>query len=384
MNRHLLILTGRALRGRFIRTSLTIGGIAATSMLVVILLATHRSLTTGVETYAGQPGVDLWVAPKGTDNLIRATGFLPVIRDTTEAIELGVTTFNHIMRAFVSVSLPGGSQTGKDAATAGRLTLLAIGYEIPNGLGGPPRVVAGRAPSTFDEVTLDRGAAHRLGVEPGDSILVNEWKVQLVGITRGTNLLATQFMFTGIENLWDYNARWDQASFILVRLEPGADPEVVVREVEERFPEVHVYTRQQFLSNNLREVAAGMLPILGLVAILGVGVSSVLVVLLIQGLVEDRREDIAVMLAMGNSAFNTGLSLIVRASVLVFSGCLAGSLLAIALARVLDRAAPHIEFTFAAGHFAIVFIIFMAAGLFATLIPLLRLRNVDPLEVFRA
>jgi putative ABC transport system permease protein len=219
---------------------------------------------------------------------------------------------------------------------------------------------------------------------PGDSLLVNDWMVQLVGLSRGTNLLATHFMFTGIETIWDSYARWDQASFILVRLEPGTDPATVVSAVEERFPDVSVYTRGQFLENNLREVASGMLPVMALVALLGVGVSSVLVVLLVQGLVEDRRDDIAVMLAMGNSLVTVGASLIIRAVVLVAGGCLAGSLLALVLSAVLDRTAPHIEFTFATGQFAVVFLIFLLAGLLATAVPLLRLRKIDPLEVFRA
>ena len=69
-----LRLIGRALRGRRARTALTVGGVAATTLLVLVLVAAHRSLARGVHAYAGQPGIDLWVAPAGTDNLIRSSG----------------------------------------------------------------------------------------------------------------------------------------------------------------------------------------------------------------------------------------------------------------------------------------------------------------------
>lgn len=382
MNRPALILTIRALRGRFTRTLLTVAGVAATSMLVILLLATHRSLTTGVNTYLNRSGIDLWIAPKGTDNLVRASGLLRPFVDEARASEAGIARSGSILRSFVGVQPP---DTGRyDGGHDKRLTLLAIGYNIHDGLGGPPGISDGRMPENSLDVALDRAAAHRLGVVPGDSILVNGRAVYLAGLTRGTNLLATQFIFVDIAYLWDTFGIKDRVSFIAVQVTPGTDPDSVATLLEEWYPGADYFNRESFLVNNLREVASGLLPILGLVAAMGISVAAVLVLPLVQGLVEDRRSDIAVLLALGNGAGVVGLGLIARAASLVLSGTLLGGGLAAGLVGFLDRFAPHIEFTYTADQFWLVCALFVAVGMLAAAVPLLRLRRIDPLEVFRA
>jgi putative ABC transport system permease protein len=375
-----LALIRRALRGRRARFVLTLVGIAATTLLVLVLVAAHRSLSTGVNAYAGQPQIDLWIAPPGTDNLIRSSGFLRPESEVGIGSVPGVAAVDPVLRSFVSVQVT--PQT--DEARVDRLTLLAVAYAAPAGLGGPPELATGRAPAGAGEIALDRAAAHRLRVRPGDVVLVNQRAAEVVGLTRGTNLLATQFLFSDIEEARHVDALPGRASFLLVRLVPGSDAASVAEEIRLRFPDVAVFDRATFVANNLREVASGLLPLLVLIALLGVGVSSVLVVLLVQGLAEDRRADIAVLLALGASVPAIGAGLIVRAGVLVFLGGCVGTLLAVALAGFLDRFLPGIELSYTPGMVVSVLTIFLVAGLMAAVIPLLRLRRIDPLEAFRA
>jgi len=66
-------LVGKALRSRRVRFWLATAGIATSTLLVLVLVAAYRSVRASVTGYAGQPGIDLWVAPVGTDNLIRSS-----------------------------------------------------------------------------------------------------------------------------------------------------------------------------------------------------------------------------------------------------------------------------------------------------------------------
>ena len=103
-------LLGRALRGRAARTAVALSGVAASTLLVLVQLSAYRSVTRGVEVYLGQSGVDLWVAPDGTDNLIRSSGLIEP--DSVEALARlpYVAAADRVLRVFVAVSVDGAIQ----------------------------------------------------------------------------------------------------------------------------------------------------------------------------------------------------------------------------------------------------------------------------------
>lgn len=380
------VSVGGALRGRPARSLLTVAGIAGTTLLVLVLLAAHRSLSAGVNAYAGQPGIDLWVTPPGTDNLIRSSGFLPPSAEEEIRSLPGVAAADPLLRSFVTVSLRGArDRSGKEGGSMddARLTMLAVGYAAPAGLGGPPSIASGRAPRRENEVVLDRAAAHRLGVTPGDTILVNDRATAVSGLSRGTNLLATQFLFGAIDDARSARQLPGRSSFLAVRLASGADPAAVASRMRKRMPGVGVYDRRTFVDNNLREVASGVRPLLALIAALGLAVATVLVLLLVQGVVEDRRADIAVLLALGAGASSIGIGVVGRAALQVLVGGVTGGILAIGLGQVLDRTMPSVELSHTAGGFLLVLALFLVAGSAAAALPVLRVRRIDPLEAFR-
>jgi hypothetical protein len=68
----------KALRGRRLRTALAVVGIGVVAQLVLVLFAVYRAPVASVRGYVGKGNVDLWIAPGGTDNLMRASGVLPL------------------------------------------------------------------------------------------------------------------------------------------------------------------------------------------------------------------------------------------------------------------------------------------------------------------
>jgi len=364
-------LLRRGLRPRRARRALAALGIAASALLVLSVLGAYRSLTACVRAYAGRADVDLWVAPPGSDNLVRSTALLPAgpslaaIRGTP-----GVRRADAIVRGFVRAEVRGRRP----------LTLLALGTE---GLGGPPRLARGRAPRRAGEVAFDRAAAAALAVEPGDSIRLDGGPVRVVGITRGTNLLATQLAFLTLDGLAETAGVRGAASFVLVQGARGVPAATLARRLEARVRGVRAFDRATFLRNNVREVAAGFLPLLALVSLLSLGVAILLVGLLLSGAVDDRRTEIAVLLAIGAGPGRLAVELVRGAVSLVGTAGALGALSAAALATILDRALPAVELSVEAGDVASVLGAFAVAGAIAAALPVLRLRHVDPLEAFR-
>lgn len=376
----MLRLLTKSLRGRRVRTWLAIVGVATCTILVIIIASAFRSVRTAMSDYAGQAAVDLWVAPAGADNLIRGSfiSFIPLAEaDAIRAIP-GVAVADPIQQAFLAVQ-PLGS---KDPQR--RLTLLTIGYRQPDGLGGPPAFVEGRAPHAPDEIAFDRAAAYRLKARVGDTIELNGYPVVVVGLTTGTNILATQFIFADFDAVASGSQAIGKAAFVLVKVAPGIDRDLVIQAIEKRFPHLRAYTREYFTKANEREITAGFVPLLALATILAVGAAALLVSLLILSVVDERRSDIAVLMALGTGSTAVGRGVLAQTLILSFKGTVIGICLSYGLKLGLDAALPTIPLRMAVWDIVATVLLFIATGLAAAVAPVVRLNAVDPLEAFRS
>jgi putative ABC transport system permease protein len=375
-----MMLLVKSLRGRRVRAGLAVAGVATCTLLVIVIASAYRSVRTAMAGYAGQAGVDLWIAPAGVDNMIRGSyvGFIPLIDADAVRTLPGVAAADPILQGFLPVrSLPA-------AGSAKRLTLLTVGFRCPDGLGGPPAYAAGRPPRSFDEAALDRAAAFRLGVGLGDALEFFGAPLTVVGLTTGTNIMATQFFFADFDAVAGAGQARARASFIVVRTARGADRDNVARAIEARFPGLRAYTRAEFTAANDREVAAGFIPLLALVTLLGLGAAALLVGLLILSVIDERRGDIAVLLAMGTSIRALGGSVLVQALWLSSKGALIGAALSYGLNAALQAWLPTIPLRISLFDVALVALLFVVTGLGSSVVPVARLASVDPLEAFRS
>jgi hypothetical protein len=290
----------------------------------------------------------------------------------------GVAAADHIIQGFLPVESvePNGPQR--------RLNLLTIGFRQPDGLGGPPAYVKGRAPRSGDEVALDKAAAHRLKVGVGDTIEFIGSRVVVAGLTTGTNILATQFVFGDLARVAEGSHSEGRASFVLIKLAPGADRERIIGAIEGRSPALRAFTREEFVESNEREVADGFIPLLALVTALGVGAAALLVGLLILSVVDERRGDIAVLMALGTEARAVGQGMLAQATALSLKGAIFGVALSYGLNAVLETALPTIPLRISTLDVALIAGLFIMTGSVAALAPVVRLSAIDPLEAFRS
>ncbi len=368
-------LIRRALAARPARAGGTSLGVAACVLLVLVLFSVSRGLTSGVSSFVGQEGADVWVAPRGSDNLIRNSGLLPLAAVGWLDSLPGVARADPVLRGFVTVS------TRSDPGT--RLNLLAIAYRTPDGIGGPPRLERGRRPRAAGEVTLDRAAAWRLGVHPSDSVLLNGWPFLVVGLSDRTNLIATQFLFVSRSAASRLGVPPGSASFVALEARPGTLPDELATRVSERDSGLVGLPRAAFVENNVREVASGFRPMQRLLSLLGVAIAAMFVGLLVHAAVEDRRREVAILLAMGAPSSRAAVGILSHVVALVAAGGIVGSVLALVLAGLLREAVPTLELVPRAADAVIILPTFLLVGLVAAAMPLARLRRVEPVEAFR-
>jgi len=371
-----------ATRARQGRLLWAVAGIAAAALLVAVLHGSNRGVRSALRGYLDRPELSVWIAPRGIDNLVRSGGAVPRAWLAELAALPGVSRVGPVLRTFASVEAEAAPAVpGEAVPEPRRQTLLCLFYAAPDGLGAPPELVEGRTPQADDEIALDRAAAYRLRAHAGERVRFNGYEVRVAGITRGTNLLGTQLVFGNLELGRRVLGSADQASFLLVE---GAEPERLAQRIREAFPEASVWTGAAFLANSDRELNAGFAGLTWLLSIVGAAVGALVVGLLVQGLVEDCRQDLAVLLALGARASTLALALGMEAMSIVLGGSLLGLALAYALGQWLDHALPTVDLVLSRDAVLIVLGLFASTGGLAGLAPIARLSRIDPMEAFRS
>ena len=319
----------------------------------------------------------MWVAPRGTDNLVRSSAIIPIAyRDSLLEIP-GIVKADAILKSFVTITpMTNSAGPGK------KLSLLGIGYMTPDGLGGPPFFSGGRPPDNKGEIALDRAAAIKLGVKIDEKVLINGNPKLITGLTGGTNLLVTHFAFKSYNDFDELAPYAGLASFFIINVQQGFAHDQVAEEISQRLPGVVVYRQNDFIENNRKETAAGYIVILRLVYILGITAAAVLVALIIHGIVEEKRIEMAVLLALGAHESGLWLALGVEGVRLSLAGSLAGTVLTAGLGYFLDMYYPVIPLSFVAMDVLKLTGLLAVSALAATALPILTLRNIDPLEAF--
>lgn len=350
-----------------------IGGIGMASCLAFFLVGLRQGVLGSAGAYAGQAGVDVWVARRGTENLIRSSSFLPADLPERLAADPAVAEASGILRAFARVE-----------SSSARATLLAIGYEAGRGIGAPPGVVAGRAEPGAGEIVLDRGAAHRLGVAPGDEVRVNGSPVRVAGISTDTNILATQLFFGRRADIAELTGAGESLSFVLVRLRDRADLLTFVGRWMARDSSLAPYPRRVFRANSEAEVNAGFAPVFGLLSLTGSVITAAVVTLILYGRVVERRTQLALLAAIGASTGWLARLVFAQAALLGIAGVAVGAILTLGFGAGAVHWAPEVAFAIAPADLRGPATMVLGASLVGALLPAASMLRLDPEEVFRS
>jgi putative ABC transport system permease protein len=314
---------------------------------------------------------DVWVGRRGSWNLMRASGTLTgAKRDSVLAVP-GVLTAEPILAALLPAEVDGV-----------RRTLLVIGIDPDAAAARPRSVEAGRAVPESTDIVLDGAFARRAGLAVGDTLALAGHRVRVVGVTRGTNLLVTQYAFVSRTELLQAVGVSDRATFLLVRTAP-LEASRVARAITDRVTNVEAFDRATFIANNRREIESGFLPILWAIALLGVIVGGSVVALMTYAAVLEKRADYVLLAAIG-ARRATRFGVVLQQAVLAAAAGGAAGIAALALIeRVLPSIVPEIEFRLdpATTLAALVGAVTMAA--LGALIPGRLATRLPPLEALR-
>jgi putative ABC transport system permease protein len=317
-------------------------------------------------------GADIWVGHRGMHNVdfphsiperwIHRVRSIPGVREAEP------------LRIFFSeMSLPGGHFEGVMVVGVSQGTQLGRAYEITDGPQDALDHVDGIIVDVCDESKL-------MGPSVGEVREIGGRRVRVVGKCYGIlSFLVTPYVFTRYDRAaWLAGHDSTMASYFLVNVEPGVDPEQVCREIRSRLGEVSALSAKEYAAKSIHfwMTRTGIGLSFGAATCLGLLVGLVMVAQTLYAMVLDRISEFATLKALGSTEREIMFLLAAQSSLVAGVGITIGVVCTIAMRQIFNSPQAAIEIPI--GLYVSSAMLVFAICLGASALPYLRVRRVDP------
>ena len=351
------------------RAALTVLGVAAALLLVLVLDGIFAGAIDRVTSYIRSSPATVFVAQSGVRTMHMSSSGLPAGTVAAVASVEGVAWAAPIQFARGSVSGPSGRQ----------LSYL-IGYDTGTGRGGPTDLVAGRAPRPGEAVVDDLGA-DQLGLRLGGTVTILGTPLTVVGLsTSGTSITNTT-VFVAAEQF--RAMRGDTTSYVLAGTHADASPDAVTDRIAETVPGVIAQTRDEFARSEARIVTDMSADLLKLMSTIGLLIALAVIALGQMTATLSRIRDFAVLKALGAPTRRLAGAVTAQVVWTVALAALLAAGLAVLIGWAVVAAAPAVQISITLTSVAQTTLQALVIGLGAALWPLRRIAGLDAATAFR-
>jgi putative ABC transport system permease protein len=359
-----------------IRLAVTMVGILFSIVLVAVQLGLYLGARNIIVSMIDRSEGDLWVMAYGTKNFEEGQ---PIsAREKFAALSIpGVAKAVPIIVSFTDWRKP----------TGGSSLVVIVGADAEDGGLTPWNVVEGDVSGlgARDAVIVDKTYLTDLGVTSvGDTAQIGSSRVRVSGFTDGIrSFTVSPYVFTTLNRargLLDMPS--DMITYVLVKLEPGADAEAVRKALREKVPESEVLTKSEFHDRSLNHwlfaTGAGVALIGG--AILGLVVGTVIVAQTLYSSTKDHINEFATLRALGSSSGYIHRVILAQAALSAVLGYALGMIIALTVVYLSERTALPIVMT--PGLAALLLGLTVAMCAISALSAIGKVMRIDPAVVF--
>jgi putative ABC transport system permease protein len=349
-------------------------------VFAVVLIAIQCGLYLGVERMIAamldQAEADLWIVPLGTKSFDDPT-FLIGHEKYAVLSTPGVESVEELVVNFANWHKPKGGITA----------VLLIGSDHMNGSLKPWNIVDGsindlRAPSS---IAVDDTYFADLGVNKiGDVAEINDTRVKVAAVTHGIRSFTTlPYIFTSLARARALTgATVNQATYVLVRLAPGADVEKVRAALTARLKDREVMEQAEFRQRSVDywmfQTGAGASLISG--ALLGLIVGIVIVAQTLYASTKDHLPEFATLRALGASAGYINKVILIQALLSAVIGYGVGMSVTMLVVRAAKDTTMPVIMT--PGLAVLLFLLTIGMCALAAVSAIFKVTRIDPAGVF--
>jgi putative ABC transport system permease protein len=302
----------------WLRFAVTLTGIAFAVMLMIFegsLLSGFFRASARVVTASE---ADLWIAARGVPSLEYAAPVPERFRDVAQGVT-GVAQVTRVVTGFTAWLKPNGMTQ----------TVMLVGAEPGIGAAFPLPYLDGSRALLQESVLVDRSNVALLEVTTlPQEIEILQRRAKITRVVEGFgSFLGNPYIFTSYDDgLQFIGSRNHDPRFLVVRCVAGADVQAVKARLQQRLPEVDVWTRAEFAARSqnywLAQTGAGGAILLA--ALLGFIVGLVIVSQTIYATTMENLEEFATLKALGASRWFVCRVVLAQALLSGLAGCALG------------------------------------------------------------
>lgn len=346
--------------------------VAASLAMLLLVVGLRAGLYATMTAFVDNIGADLLVAQEGVQGLFSSDSAVALdrheeIRDVSGASEAG-----HVVVADIIFSR-GETKT----------PVVLVGFEPGTGFGNPWKLDSGRMLVADGEIMLDSWLAERADVDLGATVEALGREFTVVGLTRETASWMSPYIFTSLDSAEELLGLSNAVSFHLLRFPEGANLGKAETNIEKRVNGVDALTPEEIAEADQRVIATIMdTPIL-IILLISIVIGVMVMALTSYTSVVDRIREYGTLKAVGASPSNLSSLVIKETLIQSLLGFLLGLLLAFGGANLIMSSWP--QFTIVIESIAILILGVLSIGMsvLASLLPIRKIRHIDPLFVFQ-
>ncbi len=360
-------------RPRFVGNIL---GIAVSIVLVTVQIGLLLGFARMITTMIQHASADLWIVPQAASSFENAALVDEYQRFRALSVG-GVTEVVPVVAGFGQWRLPSGAKT----------PVFIIGSGVGSAGLRPWNLIEGnvRALSVPDAVAVDRSYSERLGTTSyGADAEISGQQGRILAVTKGIrSFTTTPYLFTSLGRAHGYTGiPPGKASFLLVRVSPAADLEMIKARLQARLSDVDVLTPDEFSWRSrsfwLFGTGAGAALLAG--ALLASLAGTVIVAQTLYASTKEHLDEFATLRAIGASGSYVRRVIALQGLISAVIGFLVALAISTTVANMTADAALPVVMTpgLTIGLFALTVIMCVLSG-FSSIIKVMR---VDPVTVF--
>lgn len=371
--RNLFVHTGRFL--------LAVAGITSAVVLVVLLMGLYAGWRDNMSAYLRHVDTDLWVGQKSAYDLFHTLSLLPMEEGKNRLEDIdGITHVSafigRLMTCLIHKERRHTFVVGVDGASGGSVSDGPVSD-------GPVAIVKGRTVERTGEIVVDDVFARKENLQLGDTLTISGISLAVVGIARGGNCFLYQYSFVTLEQAQQLFGVKDIVNYFLVRLRADINADKAATLIEQEEPRVSVFTKEQFIANNLALTGDNFLPILRVLEIIGLVVGTVIIGLTIYTLTVERGPEYGVLKAIGAPNRTLYWTASLQAITCGLCGWSLGVPLSWQVVTLARYFVPQFPAAFYPRHAVWMLGCTLAMSLIAALLPARRIARIDPLVAFK-
>ncbi len=366
---HTWTIATRNLLGERGRLIITVGGVAFSVVLILVLVGLYQGWKTQMTRFLGSLDADLWVGQQGSRDMSHAVSLLPA------TIKQRLTTINGVQ----SVTPFLGRQVNFTTKKGEAIVMLA-GIDPASPI-RPYAMVEGNPVPKSGEIIVDTAFAKKEHLRRGDQLTINGKTLTISGISSGGHILIYSYAFGAMNDVREILSLQGITNYFLVKTNNVDATKTAITQV---LPNVSIREKQQFLSDNSAIVSETFLPIIGVLVLIALAIGTAVIGLTIYTATVEKRREYGVLKAIGytnGQLFRIALGQSIVAGII---GFILGNILIIGVVWLAQTIVSGFQYEVGTKEIIAVGVVTLAMSGIAALIPLRRLVAIDPAEVFKA